>query len=415
MDAGFARWRRRFEGTPGTAFRYSRLSGAGSPTRLEDMAMHGTTGDRRSIRKRLLTAAAVLGSLAALSAACAGPAPAPAPAPPPAEGHVGTRQIAVQLSGATTYSVTANVDSGRLVSRWNGASVATLSGTVGFQGAGGPASATFDLTRVGSAYDGTVSVSDPGAGVAETITHTQVALTFNGDGDANTVAVDGGTQLVWSTDTLQADGLVPALDVLTSQEAEFCVGAQRSLVGVDTVELPTVVNTNHTDRDAFVISKVDYGPLGVHTWTDPDMATTAAGETVAITHRISCKTSSADKLDSLGVSTSPDLECSTLTASSIAAARLQMTPAELAAYDTTGRQVSLQPDVLAPAGPVWLAPFADEVVNGAQLDVTAAALRVDWTDPNYFVLPENFRGVHYCTVWSPAWAYWWMTVGAFIP
>ena len=77
--------------------------------------------------------------------------------------------------------------------------------------------------------------------------------------------------------------------------------------------------------------------------------------------------------------------------------------------------MSLEPDVLAPAGPVWLAPFADEVVNGNTLEVTASALRVDWTDPNYFALPENFRGVHYCTVWSPAWAYWWMTVGAFQP
>jgi hypothetical protein len=368
----------------------------------------------RSRARRLgLGLTAGLAALALVSAACA--PPEPAPAAPPAEGHVGTRQVSINLSGPTTYTVAAEVDSGRLVSRWNGASVSTLSGTVGFAGTGGPASVTFDLSRVGSAYDGTVSVSDPGAGVAETITHSQVPISFNGDGDSNAVVADGSAQLVWRTDTLQADGLVPELDALTSQEADFCVDGQRSLVGVDEVSLPTVVNTNHTDRDAFVASKVDYAPLGVHAWTDPDMATTAAGETVAITHRISCKTSSADKLDSLGVPTSPDLECSTLTAGSIAAARDQMTPAELAAYDTTGRQVSLQADLLAPAGPVWLAPFADEVIDGSQLDVTAAALRVDWTDPNYFVLPESFRGVHYCTVWSPAWAYWWMTVGAFAP
>ncbi len=359
----------------------------------------------------MATAAAAVATL--LGTACAPEVPTDPP-PPAAEGHVGQRRVSVTLAGGAAYSVTAIVDSGRLVSRWNGAEVETLSGTVEFTGSGGPATATFDLTRTGSAYDGTVQVTDAGAGVDETITHTQVSIDFNGDGDAQAVASDSGTQLNWRTDTLQADGLVPALDALTALEADFCTDAQRSLVGVDEVALPTVVETNHTDRDAFVASKVDYGPLGVHGWSDPDMATTAAGETVAISHRISCKTSSSDKLDSLGIVTSPDLECSTLTAGSIAAARAEMTQAERDAYDATGRQVSLEPDLLAPAGPVWLAPFADEVVNG-DLEVTAAALRVDWTDPNYFVLPESFRGVHYCTVWSPAWAYWWMTVGAFAP
>ncbi len=145
------------------------------------------------------------------------------------------------------------------------------------------------------------------------------------------------------------------------------------------------------------------------------MATTVDGETVAITHRISCKTASSDKLASQGTATSPDLECSTLTAGSIAAARQEMTEAQKTAYDTSGLQVSLAPDLLAPAGPVWLAPFADEIDTGSALELTAAALRVDWTAPAYFALPESFRGVHYCTVWSPAWAYWWMTEGAFLP
>jgi hypothetical protein len=155
--------------------------------------------------------------------------------------------------------------------------------------------------------------------------------------------------------------------------------------------------------------------LGVHRWSDPDMVTTASGETVAISHRINCKTASSDKLASQGVATSPDLACSSLTAGSIEAARGSMTAAERDAYDAVGLPVALQPDVLAPAGPVWLAPIADEVDTGSALEVTSAALRVDWNDPAYFALPEPFRGVHYCTVWSPAWAYWWMTVGAFLP
>lgn len=335
------------------------------------------------------------------------------PPPPAAEGHVGRRQLDLQLSGAVSYDVVATVDSGRLVTRWNGAQVATVAGTVGFAGTGGPATATFDLVRNGGNYDGSVSLSDPGAGIATTISHSVIPISFDGDGDATAVATDGGTQLRWTTETLQADGLVPELDTLTALEDEFCTDAQRSLVGVDASL--AVVETNHTDRDAFVLSKVDHGPLGVHRWSDPDMATTAGGETVAISHRVSCKTASSDKLASQGIVTSPDLECSTLTAASISAARAEMTESEKTAYDTTGRQVSLAADLLAPAGPVWLAPFADEVDAGSALELTAAALRVDWTDPAYFALPESFRGVHYCTVWSPAWAYWWMTVGSFLP
>lgn len=373
----------------------------------------GLSGMRRSLRSAA-GLAAMMSAPAIVATACT-PTVAPAPTPPPAEGHIGVRQVELHLSGAVTYDVGAEALSGRVVTTWNGNPVETMNGTVGFAGSGGPATATFALTRNGGLYDGSISIADPGAGVATTVNLSSTGVTFDGDGDGAGVVTDGATQLRWRVDTLIADGREPTLDQLTALEGQLCVDAQRTLVGVDSVALPTIVTTNHNDRDAFVSSKVTHGPLSVHEWTGPDMVTTASGKTVALSHRVSCKTASSDRLAALGVATSPDLQCSVLTTASIALARTKMTPAELAAYDTGGRQIVLKPDFVGAAGPVWLGLFTDEVVNGSTLEVTSNSLQVNWTDPAYFALPESFRGVHYCTFWSPAWAYWWMTEGAFAP
>ena len=244
-----------------------------------------------------------------------------------------------------------------------------------------------------------------------------MAITFDDEADASATATDGANSLTWAVSTARADGLVPALDRLTVQEAGFCREAQRQIVGLDATTLPDaqVTQVANRSRSTFVSAKVVPSPLSVQEWTQPDMATTAGGQTVAIAHRISCKMASADRLASLGLPTSPDLECATQNTRAMAAARAEMTQAERDAYDASGRHVLLTADRLGVAGPDWLSWVDDEHVVPGGLELTAGALRVDLNDPAYAGLPDNVRGVHYCTTWTPAWAYWWMTSGAFQP
>ena len=91
-----------------------------------------------------------------------------------------------------------------------------------------------------------------------------------------------------------------------------------------------------------------------------------------------------------------------------------MTPAERTAYDTTGKQLSLRPTATSPRATTTSRRFVDEVDNGTELEVTALAARSSWSDPANQSSRPTIRGVHYCTVWAPTWAYWWMTEGAFV-
>ena len=52
--------------------------------------------------------------------------------------------------------------------------------------------------------------------------------------------------------------------------------------------------------------------------------------------------------------------------------------------------------------------------RGTYVELTAGSLLVSWSDPANQLLSPEIRGVHYCTVWAPTWAYWWMTEGAFV-
>jgi hypothetical protein len=341
----------------------------------------------------------------------------PAATNPGTRSGIGTRSISVTLSGATTYSRTAGITGGAArVAYTNTNGVDSLTGTVSYPGsAGGTATASFDLHSSLGTFSGTVAVSDPSVGVSAAVDHFGAGVTVNGDGDASAVATSGGVTMSWSLSTVPAPGLEPDLDALSADESSFCQDAQQRLPGLTEAQLPaaSIGNVLHTSRGAFGSSKASLTPLQVQTWSEPDMATTALGHTVALTHRISCKTRSSDHLATIGLPTSPPLECRALSQRSLDLAAARLTPAQATAYATSGRQVSLQADRSEQTGVDWLTSFPDEVVAGGQLQVTAHALRVDWNDPAFSIFPDTIRGVHYCTVWSPAWAYWWMTVGAF--
>ena len=377
-----------------------------------DTTGRGHRGHARPLRG--VAALAVLAGVALLGAACS---TAPTARPGQRDG-IGQRTVTLELSGAVTYANSATVDSGAVrVTYDSGSGVTSLLGTVGFPGtAGGSASATFSLTESLGKYSGSVAVSVPGAGVSTAVTHTLVPLSFDDDGDSAGVATSGGVTLAGSLETVPAPGLEPQLDLLSAHEATFCQEAQRDLVGLGEATLPaaSIGNTVHDSRAAFGGSKAVFSPLAVQTWSEVDMATTASGNTVALSHRISCKTRSSDHLATAGYPVAPDAQCSTLTERSLELARAQMTAAEQDAYDTSGKPLSLQADRQAGTGSEYLTPFVSEVDTAGALEVTAGSLLVSWTDPANQILSPEIRGVHYCTVWTPAWAYWWMTSGAFL-
>ncbi len=367
---------------------------------------------RRSRRAGLLVA---IVSLALVALACSS-------APPATAGQrdgVGTRSVSVELTGSTTYANSGQVTSGSAgVTYDSSSSVTSFEGTVTIDGnAGGDATVTFDLDQVLGAYNGTVRVQDPSAGIDVTVQHTAVPVAFDADGDASASAQSGGAAIDWSIVTDDATGLEPALDVLHDAEDDFCVEAQRILSGLDATDLPdaAVGNTVHDSRASFGSSKASLDPLAVQTWSDTDQVDTAAGNNVAISHRISCKTRAADHLATIGLPVGAVEQCSVLSQRSVELARAEMTPAELAAYDGSGTPVVFGPDRLAGTGSEYLTPFADEILGAGVLEVRAGSLRTDWEDPAYALLPDTIRGVHYCTVWSPAWAYWWMTEGGIAP
>ena len=202
---------------------------------------------------------------------------------------------------------------------------------------------------------------------------------------------------------------------LAATGATFCSDAQQRLTGLDdtTMPLSSIENVVHTDYSTFVSSKASLVPLQTQSWSMAEPVADPAGGTVSVTHRISCKTRSSDHLATAGFPTAPDLECRALNERSIALAWDRLTAGQRDAYEDAGRAVVLGSDRLFFTGPEWLTATGDETVDAGGLHVAASALRIDFTDPAYASFPETVRGVHYCTVWSPEWAYAWFRVGAF--
>jgi hypothetical protein len=331
---------------------------------------------------------------------------------------VGTRTIEVDLTGSVSYSHAAQITGGSVGVTYTGSNgVDSLTGTVSFAGRnGGTATATFDLRAAGGAYSGSVRVVDPSASVSRTVVHTLVPVGFDGDGDASGTASAGGVGISWRIDTDDAPGLEPVYDALSAAEDGFCADAQQRLAGLEESEVPlgSIGETVHASRGAFGSSKASLTPLETHAWAEAGMVTTESGNTIAISRRISCKTRSADHLATLGVGTAPvDLACSALNQRSLDLAWAALTPAQRAAHDSSGTPLALAADVVEQTGVEWLTPLQDLTVSAGAASLRAHALLVRWNDPAYQLFPETIRGVHYCTVWSPAQAYWWYTVGAF--
>jgi len=329
---------------------------------------------------------------------------------------VATRSLSITLSGAVTYSRSVAIGGGAIGVRYTGTNnVDRTAGTVTFPGlASGTADFGLDLTATGTTFGGVVAVHDPASGISQDLGLYGLAVSFDGDGDSTGTGTAGGVTVTWAITTTDAPGLEPVLDTLTADETDFCAKAQQSLAGLDTTQVPlgSITNNDYSSRGTFGGSKASLVPLTTQTWREPVEVDTANGNNVVITDSISCKTRSADHLATLGVTTAPDQQCSTLSTAAAARAWSLLTPAEQASYAASGKSLAFAPDQVEGTGIDWLTPITGASLAGNVMTIRAHALQVNWTDPNYVIFPDTIRGVHYCTTKSPAWFYWWYTKGA---
>ena len=365
------------------------------------------------MRKSLV---AVVCGVVVLASACTGPSPTPG-----TRAGVGQRTLAVNISGPGVPAPGAIIGSEQITAgsqtvTYNGSNtISSITGSVS------TADWAFDvsLQAVGTSYNGTVHFAAP-TFVGGSFDHVWAAnfapLSVDGDNDISGTLNDGaGTLIEFSITTEDTAGIEAAYDTLAGDETDFCAEAQQSLAGLDPAQVPvsSITNNHYDNRASFGGSKSSLSPLTTQTYQTPGEFDTAAGNNLAVTDSISCKTRSEDHLATTGVTTSgSDAQCSTLNVASAARAFALLTPAEQTAYAATGKTLAFGPDLINQTGTEWLAPIIDTTLVGNTMTVTAHALLVRWTDPAFAIFPDTIRGVHYCTVKSPSWFYWWYTAGS---
>ncbi len=371
------------------------------------MDVHG--GSFRWTGRRL--AVAVLGIMTVAATACSPGAPT---APNALAGQVTTRSIDVTVTGATSYAVAdapALASGGALGTdgfaiTYNGSSLVTsVKGTLAYEvGATTVPTLTLDLSTDAVGTSGRATVVDASAGVSVTVNGPVSGFEVDDLGDVSGSITVGGRTVSFSTSsTAIAPGTDPALEALRSAETDFCADAQQRLPGLDPAQVPLgdIANTREASRKDFASSKSTLIPLTTRTWTDTTDVRSVDGRLLTISQRISCKTRQADHLATTGVTTAPlDAACSTLNQRSLELALAQMTPAQQAAATVP----TLGPDVVRQTGADWTTPLRSNVEFSGNV-LRAHALLTGWNDPAFSIFPDTIRGVHYCTVWSPAYAY----------
>ncbi len=361
-----------------------------------------------SRRRRATLAAATIGLLTLVGTACSPGAPTE---PNALAGQVTTRSVDITISGATTYSVDdapalAAGGSRGFAIAYNGSSLVTdVEGTLAYDvGATTVPTLALDLTTDAIGTSGRATVTDSSAGVSVTVNGTVTGYSVDDLGNVAGSITSGGRTVSFSTTSAAAaPGTDPALEALRAEETDFCAAAQQSLAGLDPAEVPLgdIINTREANRDDFAGSKSILTPLTTRTWTDTTDVQGSGGDLLTISQRISCKTRQADHLATTGVTTAPvDAACSTLNQRSIDLALAQMTPAQQAAVTLP----LLGPDVVRQTGAEWTTPLRPDVEFSGNV-LRAHALLTGWNDPAFVIFPDTIRGVHYCTVWTPAYAY----------
>jgi hypothetical protein len=183
---------------------------------------------------------------------------------------------------------------------------------------------------------------------------------------------------------------------LSNSHSEFCSEVQRRLV--DTA-LP-ITNVLEKDYETFKLSKPAVSPVRTHQYV-------ARNERLDIL-QISCKTKTADHLRSAhGTSAARDPVLSPRACSDIHRAMVldiwqAMGPSERASAKIRPAQVMLQTDQLSYTGSSWIKTKPEASVGAdGKLRLRASALFAEWEDWRWKMMPESWRGNHYCHLVSP--------------
>ncbi|MFZ9478261.1 MAG: hypothetical protein ACO29T_05080 [Steroidobacteraceae bacterium] len=185
---------------------------------------------------------------------------------------------------------------------------------------------------------------------------------------------------------------------LASTHDDFCGEVQRRLVATRL----SLRNVIEADFESFKLSKPGIDPLRTHQF----VARNASGMPVGV----SCKTKSADHLRSVhGASAAADPDvpahqrsCRDLHREMIREIVAQLSPAERALLREPPQQVMLDADVLRYTGSQWVKSSA-EAYRGedGRLHLRASALFAEWEDWRWKLMPESWRGNHYCHLVAP--------------
>ncbi len=321
-------------------------------------------------------------------------------------GTLTTRTVDIVVANGASVSgapASPGSDGGGIVIGYDSSSkVVSARGSLGVEPIGAvPGLLRLDVSATPIGMSGLVSVEL--AGTTTSATGVLSSFTADDHGDVSGVLAVGATSISFAThSSALAPGTDPVVESLLAEEEDFCADAQQRLAGLDPGEVPiaSIVNTHESPRSAFAASKSTLQPLTTRTWTDT-VDISRGGDHRTISRHVSCKTRSADHLATTGVATSTvDTQCAALNQRSIDLATAAMTAGELAGATLP----TLGSDVVRQTGVEWTTPLADS----AEYDGTtlrAHALLVRWTDPAFALAPDTIRGVHYCTVWSPVYAY----------
>jgi hypothetical protein len=183
---------------------------------------------------------------------------------------------------------------------------------------------------------------------------------------------------------------------LDHTHADFCAVVQRRLTGTS---LP-IRNTVHTDYRAFVDSKAAADPLETHQYTKRDAARWPL--------RVSCKTKTADHLLAVhgaavpGDQAAAATSCRQINREIIQSVWRGLGPVQRARATHPPQSILLDGDEMRLTGSGWLEPYTMVYTDAAgRIHVKARALRADWQDWRWKLMPESFRGTHYCHLIAP--------------
>lgn len=178
----------------------------------------------------------------------------------------------------------------------------------------------------------------------------------------------------------------------------YCRDVQQLLAGTALV----AKNTVQPDFDAFVKSKPQVAPLETQQFVE--RADGGRGAPVLV----ACKTKSADHLNAVyGAATArgDDSTCRELNRHTVQGIWAQLSSAERAAAKWAPHQIMLDADDVGFMGKEFIQPFEFHYTGSdGRPHLRAKAQVALWNDWRWKVMPERFRGTHYCRLIAPEYA-----------